>query len=154
MLALLLSGKESGVLVSNAILLFPRLLLQHQQAFEQLLGAAAAAGIQAQQQQQQACGSVPEALLMALVGLLCDAFDSIAQPLARKLAACGLAALLAFPVEVCAGFCALFETPCLRLLTAVAEASSVLRYGKAVNVLRRRLSLLHVVSLVSGPCLS
>jgi hypothetical protein len=101
LLALLLSGKESGVLVSNAILLFPRLLLQHQQAFEQLLGAAAAAGVQPQQQQQSA-GSSPEGLLMALVGLLCDAFDSIAQPLARKLAACGLAALLAFPVEVCA----------------------------------------------------
>jgi hypothetical protein len=37
---------------------------------------------------------------MALLGVWCDAFDSIAQPLARKLAACGLAAVLAFPVEV------------------------------------------------------
>lgn len=100
LLALVLSGKESGVLVSNAVLLFARLVLQHQQAFEQLLGSAAAAGIHPQQQQQQAGGSSPGVLLLAVVGVLCDAFDSIAQPLARKLAACGLAALLAFPVEV------------------------------------------------------
>jgi hypothetical protein len=103
LLALVLSGKESGLLVSNAILLFARLLLQHQQAFEQLLGSAAAAGMQPQQQQQQqqqGGGSSPEGLLLAFVCVLCDAFDSIAQPLARKLAACGLAALLAFPVEV------------------------------------------------------
>jgi hypothetical protein len=102
LLALVLSGKQSGLLVSNAILVFARLLLQHQHAFEQLLGsAAAAAGIQPQQQQQQHGGSSsPEGLLLALVGVLCDAFDSIAQPLARKLAACCLAALLAFPVEV------------------------------------------------------
>jgi hypothetical protein len=94
-----LSGKESGLLVSNALLVFARLLLQHQAAFEQLLSSTAAASSSHPQQQQQQVGS-PEAVLMALVGVLCDAFDSIAQPLARKLAACGLAALLAFPVEV------------------------------------------------------
>lgn len=98
LLGLVLSGKESGLLVSNALLVFARLLLQHQAAFEQLLSSAAADSSHPQQQQQQA-GS-PEAVLMVLVGVWCDAFDSIAQPLARKLAACGLAALLAFPVEV------------------------------------------------------
>lgn len=97
LLGLVLGGKESGLLVSNALLLFARLLLQHQPAFEQLLSSFAADS--SHQQQQQQAGS-PEAVLMALVGVWCDAFDSIAQPLARKLAACGLAALLAFPVEV------------------------------------------------------
>lgn len=82
-------------MVSNAIPLMARLLLQHQQAFEQLLGNAAASN-----QQQQGQPSTPEDLLAALVRVWCDAFDSIAQPLARKLAACGLAALLGFPVEV------------------------------------------------------
>jgi len=82
-------------MVSNAIPLIARLLLQHQQAFEQLLGNAAASN-----QQQQGQPSTPEDLLAALVRVWCDAFDSIAQPLARKLAACGLAALIGFPVEV------------------------------------------------------
>jgi hypothetical protein len=107
-LAVLLSGRESGLFKANAILLFARLLLQNQPAFEQMLGAAAACGISAgpagsseQQQQQQGCsGSTPEQLLLALVAVWCDAFDSIAQPLARKLAACALAALLGLPVKV------------------------------------------------------
>jgi hypothetical protein len=98
LLHLVLSGKESLLLVSNALLLFARLLLQHQKAFEQLLGSAAAAGVCPPQ--QQGSSSSPEGLLAALVCIWCDAFDSIAQPLARKLAACGLASLLAFPVEV------------------------------------------------------
>lgn len=116
LLALLLSGRESALLVSNALPLFARLALQHPAAFEQLLGGAAAAGVAVapevaalaalpagpgQQQQQQAVLAGPEGLLVGLVGLWCESFDSIAQPLARKLAACGLAALLALPVKVC-----------------------------------------------------
>jgi hypothetical protein len=105
LLGLVLSGKESMLVVSNALLLFPRLLLQHQQAFEQLLGNAAASGSVAAAgaggvKLPPQAASTPEGLLTALLGLWCDAFDSIVQPLARKLAACGLAALLAFPVEV------------------------------------------------------
>jgi hypothetical protein len=104
LLGLLLSGKESAVVVANSLALFARLLLQYPAAFEQLLGSAAAAGIRAnnpQQQQHQAGGSSsPEELLLGLVAVWCDAFDSIAQPLARKLAACGLAALLGLPVKV------------------------------------------------------
>lgn len=144
------------MLVSNAILLFPRLLLQHQQAFEQLLGAAAAAGIQPQhqQQQQQVPGSGPEALLMALVGLLCDAFDSITQPLARKLAACGLAALLAFPVEVCAGSCALFQTPCIcRLLLQEPPPPFLLCGLLSVCPAGGSACCSYAASSISGPCL-
>jgi hypothetical protein len=105
LLGLLLAGKESAVVVANSLVLFARLLLQHPAAFEQLLGSTSAAGISAttqqqQQQQQQGGGSSPEALLLGLVSVWCEAFDSIAQPLARKLAACGLAALLRLPVKV------------------------------------------------------
>jgi hypothetical protein len=104
LLGLLLAGKESALVVANSLALFARLLLQHPAAFEHLLGSAAAAGISAgsqqQQQQQDGGGSSPEALLLGLVSVWCDAFDSIAQPLARKLAACGLAALLGLPVKV------------------------------------------------------
>jgi hypothetical protein len=108
LLALLLAGKESAVVVANSLALFARLLLQHPSAFEQLLGSAAAAGVRAgdpqqqqqQQQQQDGGSSSPEALLLGLVSVWCEAFDSIAQPLARKLAACGLAALLGLPVKV------------------------------------------------------
>ncbi|WIA20395.1 hypothetical protein OEZ85_004815 [Tetradesmus obliquus] len=102
LLGLRLAGSESAVVVANSLALFARLLLQHPAAFEQLLGNAAAAGIRAadpQQQQQQGGGSSPEALLLGLVSVWCEAFDSIAQPLARKLAACGLAALLGLPVK-------------------------------------------------------
>ncbi|WIA40697.1 hypothetical protein OEZ86_004393 [Tetradesmus obliquus] len=102
LLGLLLAGSESAVVVANSLALFARLLLQHPAAFEQLLGNAAAAGIRAadpQQQQQQGGGSSPEALLLGLVSVWCETFDSIAQPLARKLAACGLAALLGLPVK-------------------------------------------------------
>lgn len=86
------------MLVANSLALFARLLLQHPAAFEQLLGNAAAAATGSGQQQQG--GSNPETLLLALVSVWCEAFDSIAQPLARKLAACGLAALIGLPVKV------------------------------------------------------
>jgi hypothetical protein len=111
LLGLLLAGKESAVVVANSLALFARLLLQHPAAFEQLLGSAAAAGISVgnQQQQQQDGGSSPEALLLGLVSVWCEAFDSIAQPLARKLAACGLAALLGLPVKVSA------DNPCITI---------------------------------------
>lgn len=108
LLVVMLSGSESALLVSNAILLFARLILQQQQVFEQLLGSAAAAssggGASDHQQQQQAGSSTPEGLLMALVGTLCEKFDTIAQPLARKLSVCALAALLGLPVEVRSSF--------------------------------------------------
>lgn len=100
LLGLLLSGQESAVLVANSLALFARLLLQHPAAFEQLLGSAAAATTSTGQQQQGS--SSPEALLLALVSVWCEAFDSIAQPLARKLAACGLAAVIGLPVKVSA----------------------------------------------------
>ncbi|KAF6254078.1 hypothetical protein COO60DRAFT_1642619 [Scenedesmus sp. NREL 46B-D3] len=97
LLGLLLAGKESAVVVANSLALFARLLLQHPAAFEQLLGSAAAAGVRAGS--QQGGGSSAEALLLGLVCVWCGAFDSIAQPLARKLAGCGLAALLGLPVK-------------------------------------------------------
>jgi hypothetical protein len=114
LLALVLSGRESGVVVANSLALLARLLLQNPKAFEQLIGRAAAAGTATaadQQQQQQQQASVPggggsrsaEELLLALVTLWCEGFDSIAQPLARKLSACGLAALLGLPVKVSSG---------------------------------------------------
>jgi len=112
LLGLVLSGRESGVVVANSLALFARLLLQNPKAFEQMIGHAAAAGstsaVHLQQQQQQILPGTPgggssrsaEGVLLALVTLWCEAFDSIAQPLARKLSACGLAALLGLPVKV------------------------------------------------------
>lgn len=95
LLGLILSEDESGIVVADSLALIGRLLLQCPSAFEQLVGAAAAAGIGA-----SGGGAGPEDLLMFLASLWCEAFDAIAQPLARKLAACALATLIGFPVKV------------------------------------------------------
>jgi hypothetical protein len=160
LLGLLLAGKESAVVVANSLALFARLLLQHPTAFEQLLGSAAAAGISAtqqqqQQQQQQGGGSSPEALLLGLVSVWCEAFDSIVQPLARKLAACGLAALLGLPVKVGAmlsysfirnlmlGFCYSRSSS----LTLVAKWCTVFEAAMARKLVACRLAALLEISV-------
>lgn len=100
LLGLILSGRESGIVVANSLALFGRLLLQNLSAFEQLLGSAVAAGVYS-----TGAASGPEGLLIALVGSWCEAFDSIAQPLARKLAACALTTLIGLPVKVSSYAC-------------------------------------------------
>eukprot|EP00878_Enallax_costatus_P033052 GHUV01036429.1.p1 GENE.GHUV01036429.1~~GHUV01036429.1.p1 ORF type:complete len:379 (+),score=66.51 GHUV01036429.1:725-1861(+) len=94
LLGLTLSGRESGVAVANSLTLIGRLLLQSPSAFEQLIGTAAAADIGA-----SGAATGPEVLLVSLGSLWCEAFDSIAQPLARKLSACALATLIGLPVK-------------------------------------------------------
>lgn len=90
LLALVLSGGEPPQVVANCLGLLGRLLLQNPGAFQQLLlaagGSPGAAGA--------APGGSPEAAVGALAELWVDKFDSIAQPLARKLSALALAALL------------------------------------------------------------
>jgi len=90
LLALLLGGGEPSVVVANALGVFARLLLQNPGAFQQLLLAAAAGGA-------AAAGSGAERVVGALTELWVDRMDCVAAPLARKLSALALCALLPLP---------------------------------------------------------
>ncbi|GBF94095.1 hypothetical protein Rsub_07082 [Raphidocelis subcapitata] len=93
LLSLLLSGGEPAAVVANGLSLLARLAVSNPGAFQQqLLSAAAASG---------AGGGAAgvEAVVGALTGLWVDRFDSIGQPLARKLNALALAALLPLPTK-------------------------------------------------------
>jgi hypothetical protein len=92
LLALLLVGSEPPNVVANALGVIARLVLVNPPASQQLLATAGAAGA-------PGGGGGPDAAAGALAALWVDAFDSIAAPLARKLSALALCALLALPTK-------------------------------------------------------
>lgn len=99
LLADLLSGRESGLVVAASLGVFARVLLHNPAAFLSLFQAAVAAGVAPPADAAAPPGADPPArLLLALVDLWLDKFDSIGQPAARKLSALALAVLLTAPL--------------------------------------------------------
>lgn len=99
LLADLLSGRESGLVVAASLGVFARVLLHNPSAFLALFQAAAAAGVAPPADAAAPPGADPPArLLLALVDIWLDKFDSIGQPAARKLSALALAVLLTAPL--------------------------------------------------------
>lgn len=99
LLADLLSGRESGLVVAASLGVFARVLLHNPSAFLSLFQAAAAAGVAPPADAAAPAGADPPArLLLALVDLWLDKFDCIGQPAARKLSALALAVLLTAPL--------------------------------------------------------
>ncbi|KAG1675440.1 hypothetical protein FOA52_001738 [Chlamydomonas sp. UWO 241] len=96
LLGLLMAGRESEVVTSNAMTVFARLLLISPAAFTQLLSDAAASGVSPPGAPPGAAAS-PEALLSALLDAWTDGFDSLASTRARKLCAVAMCRLLALP---------------------------------------------------------
>ncbi len=95
LLALLLAGGEPTAVVANSLGVLARLLLQNPGAFQQLVVATAAAS--GGGGGGPAVAATPEQVVHALTEIWVDKFDSITNPLARKLSALALCALLALP---------------------------------------------------------
>lgn len=97
LLAALLAGRESGLVAATALGVYARVLLHNAPAFLHLFQHAA-------QQHMAPPADAPPAgdpatrLLLALVDLWLDKFDSVGQPGARKLSALALCVLLTAPV--------------------------------------------------------
>ena len=93
-----LGGGEPDGVVANALGVVARLLLANPAAFQQLVAsvAAGAAGVPVPAAAAAAGGGV-EGVIGALAALWVDKMDAVAQPLARKLHALALCALLALP---------------------------------------------------------
>ena len=86
-------------MVAASLGVFARVLLHNPAAFLSLFQAAAAAGVAPPADAAAPPGADPPArLLLALVDLWLDKFDSIGQPAARKLSALALAVLLTAPL--------------------------------------------------------
>jgi hypothetical protein len=96
LLADLLAGHESGLVVAAALRVYARLLLQNGAAFLQLFQQAAP-HVAAPADAPPAADPAAR-LLLALVDLWLDKFDSIGQPGARKLSALALCVLLTAPL--------------------------------------------------------
>jgi hypothetical protein len=92
----LLAGRESGLVVAAALRVYARLLLQNGAAFLQLFQQAAP-HVAAPADAPPAADPAAR-LLLALVDLWLDKFDSIGQPGARKLSALALCVLLTAPL--------------------------------------------------------
>lgn len=94
LLALTLAGSETPVVVGNTMCLMSRLLLVNPAAFQDLLVSSAVAGALPASYTLRPHDAPTERLLGCLLELWTEHFDSVAQPLARKLCAAGLAACL------------------------------------------------------------
>ena len=141
LLADVLSGREPGLVVAAALGAFARVLLQNGAAFLSLFQAAAAAGV-APPPDAPPAADPAQRLLLALVDLWLDKFDSIGRPGARKLSALALCVLLAAPVPQ------LLE----RLQLIVAHVTSVwfeVREAKAARARARA----RARPCIEAPCL-
>ncbi|KXZ53578.1 hypothetical protein GPECTOR_6g495 [Gonium pectorale] len=108
MLALVLGGKESGLVVSNALPVLGRLLLAAPAQFVALCAAGAADGevaaaVAAGREGIPTELSPAEAVLWRLLSLWCEQFDSLGQAGARRLCALALAAGLGLPSRALLG---------------------------------------------------
>ncbi|KAL4857594.1 Importin-11 [Chlorella vulgaris] len=96
LLADLLAGREPGLVVAAALAVYARVLLQNGDAFLQLFQQAAPHV--APPPDAPPAADPAARLLLALVDLWLDKFDSIGQPAARKLSALALCVLLTAPL--------------------------------------------------------
>ncbi|KAK9830439.1 hypothetical protein WJX72_011753 [[Myrmecia] bisecta] len=102
LLAGILAGRESGLVVASSMSVFARVLLQSPPFFPQFFARAAPHISLPQAQAQAAAGSQPadpgQRLLLAFVDLWLDRFDAIGAPAGRKLCALALCVLLTLPL--------------------------------------------------------
>ncbi|GLC33673.1 hypothetical protein PLESTB_000102300 [Pleodorina starrii] len=117
LMALVLGGKESSLVVTNALPVLARLLLAAPQQFVALCGAVAAAdaatagGGAGGREGIPAELSPAEVVLWRLLVLWCEQFDSIGQAGARRLCALGLCRALALPSRALLGLMDLLLPP-------------------------------------------
>lgn len=98
LLGCLLGGRESGLVVAAALGVYARVLLHNGPAFLGIFQAAAAGGLAPPADAPEPGADPAARLLLALVDLWLDKFDSIGQPGARKLSALALCVLLTAPL--------------------------------------------------------
>jgi len=101
LLALLLAGQESTLVISNAMVVYARVLLQNPGAFPLVFQQAAAQGFSAPRKEGSAPPppglAPPDALLWSFIDLWTDSFDGLASTRYRKTCALGLCSLLLLP---------------------------------------------------------